>query len=296
MFGAGAPVIIGPMNGGMVFPPAFRARESRSVALFIAFARHFSNVINRLVPGKRQAALLLVANQRTGAALSATVVRGNVVELVENGVDFSVWDRRPPADEAPAGVPDMTRFVFMGRLVKLKGLDLLLPAFKAAQAQGLSASLEIIGDGDERAALEGLARELGLWGQGVTFSGWLPQTECAQRLRQSDALILPSLMECGGAVVLEAMACGKPVIATRWGGPCDYLDDSCGILVAPDSKENFVQGLTDGIVKLAQNRDLRLAMGQAGYAKTQREFDWERKLDRMLELYRQVISASPTHS
>ena len=95
-------------------------------------------------------------------------------------------------------------------------------------------------------------------------------------------------MECGGAVVLEAMAAGLPVIATAWGGPLDYLDDSCGILVRPDSREALVSGFADAIVRLARSAPLRDQMGQAGYGRIHQHFDWQRKIDRMLELYRSV--------
>ncbi len=67
----------------------------------------------------------------------------------------------------------------------------------------------------------------------IQFAGWLSQSDCKVRLNAADCLVLPSLFECGGAVVLEAMALGKPVIATAWGGPLDYLDADCGILVQP---------------------------------------------------------------
>lgn len=74
----------------------------------------------------------------------------------------------------------------------------------------------------------------------VVFSGWLSQEKCAIKLQQADALVLPSLREPGGAVVMEAMAVGLPVIATNWGGPADYLNSACGILVEPTSKEGFL--------------------------------------------------------
>ena len=88
--------------------------------------------------------------------------------------------------------------------------------------------LHIIGDGGIRSQLEALAGELGL-GDRVVFHGFVPQDQCASLLAGIDALLLPSLYECGGAVVLEAMAMGLPVIATKWGGPADYLDEKTGI-------------------------------------------------------------------
>ena len=104
--------------------------------------------------------------------------------------------------------------------------------------------------------------------------------------------MLPSLYECGGAVVLEAMAAGLPVVATAWGGPADYLDDSCGILINPSSPDAFVADLAGAMVKLAKDPALRLCLGRAGRARVERLFDWERKVDRMLEIYASVARAA----
>jgi glycosyltransferase involved in cell wall biosynthesis len=79
--------------------------------------------------------------------------------------------------------------------------------------------LDILGDGQERASLETKAAVLGL--KNVSFVGFVPQELAAVYLETVDTLVLPSLYECGGAVVLEAMAKSLPVIATRWGGPAD---------------------------------------------------------------------------
>jgi glycosyltransferase involved in cell wall biosynthesis len=100
-----------------------------------------------------------------------------------------------------------------------------------------------------------------------------------------DALVLPSLYECGGAVVLEAMAMGLPVIATKWGGPADYLDDTSGILIEPIGRERFIVDLAEAMVRLVQSSDLRRQLGQAGRARVAAEFDWEKKIDRILSIY-----------
>jgi glycosyltransferase involved in cell wall biosynthesis len=127
----------------------------------------------------------------------------------------------------------------------------------------------------------------------VVFSGWLSQEPCAIKLQQADALVLPSLREGGGAVVMEAMAVGLPVIATNWGGPGDYLNSCWGILVEPASKEGFVKGLTDARLKLTQSPELRPSMGCAGRERFREHFDWERKVDRILEIYQQTMDACP---
>ena len=105
-------------------------------------------------------------------------------------------------------------------------------------------------------------------------------------MAQADCLVLPSLLECGGAVVLEAMAMAKPVIATAWGGPLDYLDPDCGVLVPPAGAEALVDGLAAAMVRLAASSDERLRMGRSGRAKALRLYDWEVKVDRMIDYYR----------
>ncbi|WP_071527157.1 glycosyltransferase family 4 protein [Nodosilinea nodulosa] len=291
-FGMGVPVIVGPMNGGMDYPAAFRKKESRSHTLIKSFGRKASHFLNVLIPGKRKAAVLLVANARTRKALPKTC-KGEVIQLVENGVDTSVWNFA--AHDFDGNRHSLTRYVFVGRLVGWKAVDLLLQAFKTASERA-HISLTIIGDGRERESLEQLAQDLGVLDTEanqpgkVHFTGWLDQSECAKQLQQHDAMILPSLQECGGAVVLEAMCMCLPVIATNWGGPSDYLDPSCGILVNPSSRKEFLDGLSKAMIKLSLHPELRKAMGKAGQEKVIQEFTWDAKVDTMLEIYRKAIS------
>ncbi len=284
LFGLGVPLVIGPMNGGMDYPEPFRQMQTRAVDFGMWSGRLFANLLNRLIPGKRQAQTLLVANQRTNLALPSCL-RGQVYELVENGVDLAVWQcpTRPDDIDDPNRP---ARFVYLGRLVDWKAVDILLEAFQQVVKQ-TPAILEIIGDGEDRAALEAQAKALDLPDDcAVRFTGWLTQEQCAARLAHADALVLSSLLECGGAVVLEAMAMGLPAVATRWGGPVDYLDDTCGFLVEPSSRPIFIQGLTDAMTQLAKSPTLRKKMGQAGRDKVVEHFDWDIKGKIMLDIYK----------
>lgn len=282
LHGLGAPVVIGPMNGAMNHPLAFREREPALDRVARWTARALAGPLNALMPGKLEAAALLVANARTAAALPGGT--GKVLELPENGIDAELW--RPVVARPADGV---VRFVVSGRLVRWKGIDLLLEAW--ARVRGtMRATLDVLGDGHERDALVALAGQLGLLQDGsVRFHGWLPQAACAARLAIADALVLPSLLECGGAVVLEGMASGLPVIATAWGGPCDYIDESCGILVEPSSREALVSGLGQAMRRLHDDPELRRRLGAAGRERARADYDWERKVDRLLEVYRDVV-------
>ena len=275
LFSMGIPVVIGPLNGGMEFPEAFRSNESLVSQAAVAFLKLFTNAGNNLLPGKKHAAVLLVANERTRNALPKGV-RGRVLEMNENGVDTSAFHSGEPDNL----VRTNPLFVFVGRLVDWKAVDIAIRAL--AQVPG--ADLEVVGDGPMLETWKTLAREVGV-AERVRFLGPQTQPQYAVRLRESVGLVLPSLHESGGAVVLEAMATAKPVIATRWGGPLDYLDSSCGILVAPQSYQALVTGFAQAMQKLIDQPDLAKAMGAAGRERAVRDFDWQRRIDAMVGIY-----------
>ena len=293
MFDVGAPVIIGPMNGGMDYPPAFRAEQSAVKKLLYRVGVAQVSWLNRLMPGKRRAAILLVANDRTRAALPKGVC-DRVERLGENGVELDLWSQAPPPSRKSAGI---VTFGFVGRLVKLKAVDILLDAFAIASASA-PMRLVIIGDGGERDRLHRQAASLfpsrpseGA-GAPVRFTGWVSQSACAAELAEVDGLVMPSLRDCGGAVILETMAMSKPVIATAWGGALDYLDDTCGILVEPTSRTALIEGLAAAMVRLAHSPAERAAMGRAARLKVETHYDWEVKAEDMLDVYRRVLATS----
>jgi glycosyltransferase involved in cell wall biosynthesis len=274
----GVPVVMGPMNGGMDYPQAFHNVESWFTRASVALGRRGANLVNRIIPGKKLARIVLVANERTRQALPSCV-EGEVIEVPENGVDLNLWSAEPH----PTATEPSPRFLFIGRLVDWKRLDLAIRAL----ANVPRARLEVIGDGPLRGEWTQLAASLNLSDR-VSFLGWMPQAECAERLRSATALLLPSIYECGGAVVLEAMATGTPVIAIAWGGPADYLDENCGVLVTPTSPEAVVERFSAAMQKLIDDPELGCQLGKAAQQKVEASFDWEQKIDRVLQIYRRA--------
>jgi glycosyltransferase involved in cell wall biosynthesis len=294
LFNLGAPVVIGPLNGGMSYPPAFRRMEGAASRVAMILARVASNLANRVVPGKRRAALVLVANERSARVLPS-LGHARIQTVVENGVDLHLW-QHTANKQAAGSAGDVTSFMFLGRLVPLKAVDILIEAFAAAVGRA-SISLTIVGDGPEQAALKALADSQGLasaqpHAQGkIFFAGWQPQQRAAALLAEHDALMMPSLHDCGGAVVLEAMALGLPVAATNWGGPPDYIDEQTGLLLEPTSRQALIQQFADAMTNLARDSSLCERLGRAGRDKVVREFDWERKVDHVLTLFEEVVVA-----
>jgi glycosyltransferase involved in cell wall biosynthesis len=283
--GLGVPVVIGPMNGGMEYPAAFRQAESVFSRTAVRFGRKLSDFVNARLPGKLLADVLLVANERTRLALPAGV-RGRVIEVPENGVNLEIWTsgRKLAADAGRSD--DLSRgatFVFVGRLVDWKALDIVIDTMSLVP----DARLTVVGDGPMRQSWQQAAERLGV-AHRISFTGFLAQADFAPHLHASLALVLPSVYECGGAVVLEAMACAIPVIATKWGGPADYLDGSCGFLVEPSSRQAMVKSFADAMQRLIAEAQLRDRMGANGLARVEQNFDWERKIDRIIEIYRET--------
>lgn len=283
MFGLSVPVIIGPMNGGMDYPPNYDV-TGRFERAIVALLRGTSVFWNAVVPGKKNAALLLVANKRTYDALPLTIRHNNVVEFVENGVDSDRF--RPDADRKPH---ENVNVIYVGRLVDWKRVDLLLEACGKLIGK-VNFWLHIVGDGPLRAALDKQVRQLSLTSR-VKFHGWLSHAAAAKLMASADVMVLPSMRECGGAVVLEAMASGLPVIATKWGGPVDYITDDTGVLVPPATPKEFVTELANAIMFMARNQQVRVKMGQSARLRAQTVFDWRIKAKALLKIYDDVVSS-----
>ena len=206
----GAPVVIGPLNGNLLHPPAFMDRESRTKKLGAAIIGPFQKIVGSLFPSKRDATLIISGGKRTVRALKlAGCTDRQMVHTLDSGVSIE-FVQMPRLTH----VGENHRFVFAGRLIRLKGVDFLIRALrKAPQAQ-----LDIIGEGDERIAIELLAQAEGVTDR-VHFHGWVtPGEPMRVILAQARAFVFPSLAEANGIVVQEAMMTGLPVVALNWGG------------------------------------------------------------------------------
>lgn len=283
MFALGVPVIIGPMNGGMSFPPAFQYMAGWTERILYKVIRSVSSIYNLIIPGKFLASVLLVANQRTRLALPKLRM-GKVITLVENGV-FSCLNMPKAISQPP-----VIHVLYVGRLIDLKMVDIAIEA--VARCTG-NIELTVIGDGPLRKSLESYAQTHGL-GK-VKLLGAVPHDQVNQYYDNADIFVLPSVRECGGAVVLEAMSRGIPVIAVNWGGPADYVTAETGFLIEPKSREYLVDKFVETISLLASQPELRYQIGQAAIARIKQHFLWDKKVEKMIEIYQQIIQTNATH-
>ena len=143
-----------------------------------------------------------------------------------------------------------------GRFVKKKGFDILLEALAELKSMGIDVSLQLAGDGPEFSLLRALSTELGLH-DNVQFLG--RRNDIPNLMKNADLFVLPSLREPFGIIVLEAMAMGTPIVATRSEGPLEVLDEHSAILVEKGDQSALFHGLRkaiqdpEGCRNLAQN-------------------------------------------
>ncbi|MDZ4179084.1 MAG: glycosyltransferase [Coriobacteriia bacterium] len=184
---------------------------------------------------------------------------------------------------------DPVRLVTLGRLSSEKGHDVLLRAVGQVLASGVDVSLTVVGDGPERSTLEALASELDL-GAHISFTGTLLGTDVPDAFAQADAFVLPSRQEGFGVALIEAMATGLPVVATRSGGPEGIVGPADGLLVAPGD----VASLAEGILALLQSLDSY--DGNAIAARTAQRYSPEAVGERLTTLYAEVLAGGPISS
>lgn len=160
------------------------------------------------------------------------------------------------------------RFICVGRLSAEKGYSGLLDSFAALLAEGIEAELVIVGDGPLRARIEGRIGELALK-EHVRLLGALSESATLEEIARADALVLPSLMEGLPVVLMEAMALGKPVIASCVAGIPELVRDGItGLLFRPSDWKHLAEQMRC----LAQDRELQRELAAAGREAVANEF------------------------
>jgi len=229
--------------------------------------------------GKKIAAARFVAcishYARSQAMLASDPAHWGKLRIVHCGVDPALYDR--PRSET--GDPRL-HLVFVGRLAPVKGLRVLIEALLARPRDDVR--LSVVGDGTERPALEAMAAPLG---EAVQFTGYQSQEEVARILTTADAFVLPSFAEGVPVVLMEALAAGLPVIATRITGVPELVEDGvAGLLVTPGN----ATALIDAIDRLAALPDRGAAMGAAGRETVRTEFNIAREAAWLGRLFAEI--------
>jgi glycosyltransferase involved in cell wall biosynthesis len=177
--------------------------------------------------------------------------------------------------------------VTTGSLIWLKGMEYALCSIRKLRDRGVNVRFEIIGEGPDRQRVLYTIHDLGLQ-DSVVMLGRLPPSEVCARLQQADAFLLSSVSEGISNAVLEAMACGLPVVTTNCGGMNEAVTDGVEGFVVPTRNP---EAMAVSLLKLALEPGLHQQMGQAGRARILREFTLQRQINDWLALFDTVMSA-----
>jgi glycosyltransferase involved in cell wall biosynthesis len=254
-----------------LFPSGFLAAKAGGPLVVTAHGRDVRNVGS--VPGVAHVTSRVVDRASSVIAVShylrreleekLPAARGKV-EVVDSGVDLA----RFSPEVAPAAELESPAFVHVGSLTERKNVARLADAF-AAFGRG---SLTFVGDGPLRAQLEGRER--------VRVVGRVPHDDVPGWLTAADVVCAPALLEPFGQAILEAMACGRTVVATRVGGPPEFVTNEAGLLVDPLDTPELTRALAAAAARPAPNDAARAAAA---------EHDVRRQAERVEEILLRAV-------
>lgn len=281
----GLPTIIGPLNSGLVNPQGFD-QIMKQESTWLIRVRELPRLMDALIGSTRRASRILTASRATMTMISSRY-HSRCRTMLENGVELSRFTASPWP--APPSAPQPLRVLFVGRLIPFKGVDMLLKAVAQTNAAGYPVHLDVVGDGPLRSDWEQLGGALGLREQ-VTFHGALSLDQVAQQMRACHLFCLPSVRESGGAVLLEAMASARPVVALDFGGPGEIVDDEVGALLPMTNPDRVTHDLTNTLIDVCRNPEIWRQRGERGRQRVEERYSWPAKVAAAQEIYHDVLA------
>ena len=201
------------------------------------------------------------------------------IVVVRNGIRLEQF--APPGKELreKLGVKSAGPLIgAIGRLHREKGLDVLIRSFSRVANEIPGISLLVIGDGPEKMSLEKLANDLGMSGR-IAFTGFLPEAE--NYLPLFDLFVLPSRIEAMPIALMQAMAAGKPIVATDVGAVSELVKNNESALLVPPENEMV---MAEAISRLLRDPGLSQKLGAVAKSRAEKEFS----LDKMIEAYNKI--------
>lgn len=278
---ARVPFVMGPLNGGVPWPAGFdhARRQEREWLSYVRGAY-------KLLPGRQatlRAAQAIVTGSRHTQGEIPGQFRSKTVYIPENAIDPDRFNMVAAQDtDGPL------RACFVGRLVPYKGADMLIEAAAALLRAG-RLTLDIIGDGPMRAALEAQAAEAA-GGQGITFHGALPHGAVQKVLSRANLFTFPSVREFGGGVVLEAMALGVVPVVVDYAGPGELVRAGLGYKIPIGPRDRIVADLRVRLEAILQDPAELPALACAARAHVDAHFTWSAKARQISRVYAAVLT------
>lgn len=243
----------------------------------------YPRVRKKAVAAAQSSAFHIAVSQSVRRSISRFTGENERLRVIPVGVDMDLFTPLPAGEQ-----PESNSILFVGRIHETKGVDVLLRAMRILVDRNPAVCLSLIGGSFYRQTqiqeerLKRMAEELDL-GDHVRFLGIRSPAEVAEAMRRSSLLVLPSRRETLGAVLIEALACGIPVVATRCGGPEDVVTDAVGRLVPID--DPFA--LAEAMLTVLDQRGQYDPQVLRKYA--EERFSWQIVAEQMIDLYRLAV-------
>jgi len=286
-------VIVEDLNKVPLFTPRWRAAPvvplvhhlfGRTAFREASFPVALATVLlERPIPGVFRGLTTVSVSESTKQDLVRRGLRAEDIEVIPNGLDVDHY--------TPGGVPptDTPTLLFIGRLKRYKGVDLILRAVRELVDRGLELRFRVAGRGDDADRLSGITRDLGLDDR-VEFLGFVDDPTKLDLLRSSWIHVLTSPKEGWGISNLEAAACGTPTVASDSPGLREsVVDGETGLLVP----HGDVQAIADAIERLVRDDELRTRLGENAVAFAA-GYSWDASVDRWEALLERVLLAHPS--
>lgn len=253
-------VVIGPLGGAEAAPKCLK--KYLRPAIVSELIRDAANAIAVRKPSWRRAFhdadVVMFANEETKAYVGKSGLDvSNSPVLTELGIDEANIDESRDALDANGKLPlhDPIRLLYMGRFIPRKGVVLLLEACKELRNRGVAFELRLCGFGKQESALKQMTNEFELQ-DSVTFYKRVPRDGFREQFEWSDLVVMPSVRETTGSVILEAVSYLRPVIAYRMFGAEVVLGNGAGYLLDP---KTGASGLSDKIQNLSEKHELAVS-------------------------------------
>ena len=277
------PFVIGPLNGGLPWPPGFTQLDNQRE--WVAGLRNLYRYTPFARSTYRHAAAIIAASSQTYAEFAA--YQEKLFFVPEPGIARSqcFGDSRSPKRDAKL------ELIFVGGLVPRKACDLALRA-AAPLLRSDSARFTVVGDGPERNRLEQLTRSLGIE-KAVSFCGWVSHAEVLRRLRSADVLAFPTVRDNGPGVVSEALATGAVPVVADFGGPGDIVHPEVGYKVPLTNETDVVSQMEKILTHLAGNRELLNRLRQQGMSYVRERLTWDAKAESITRVLNWAVRRGP---
>jgi 1,2-diacylglycerol 3-alpha-glucosyltransferase len=291
--------IILPMSGSIMAIKAARSLNIKIVAhshsqpenLFMDMPKiiqpslnHMWNLYLTWTYGKAES--LIYPSEMARGLLDKLSRDNQINHVISNGININEFKPVPIGNfYKKFGIPeDTVKLLFVGRLFPEKSVDTIIRAIPHIISQNQNTHIMIVGDGHLRDKLEKLASDIGV-NKFITFLGLISEEDKILAYNASDIFILPSLAELEGMVVLEAMACGKPIIISdsEMSASRFFVNNNGFLFETKNPKD-----LAEKAVKLILNSELRNKMGKASLEKS-KDYDIQKSVDGLEKVYYSII-------